>query len=81
MWGLLLKWLAGGALKSLVKPVLDVILKGLFYFKGRQDQKMKDKSATMKANLDALERKENVEITNSRDGALDRLRRNGDLRD
>ena len=81
MWSLLLKWLAGGALKSLVKPALGVILKGLLYFKGRQDQKMKNKNATMKANLDALERKENVEITSDRNSAIDRLRRNGDLRD
>jgi hypothetical protein len=81
MLALVLKWLAGGVLKSLVKPVLAVISGLLAYAKGRQDQKMKDKNATMKANLDALERKENVETNTTRDDAIDRLRRNGDLRD
>jgi hypothetical protein len=80
MIGWILKWITPAWFRMwpLVAGAFGVLA---LYAKGRQDQKTKQQNKDLKQDLETLKRVQNVKTNTDVNASLDRLRRNGDLRD
>ncbi len=77
---MLLKWIIR-VLSPMWLLVVGVFGALAIYGKGRGDQKTKVETKELKKELESLKRLKNVESNTTRDDALERLRKHGDLRD
>ena len=80
MLRILLEWITP-VLRRIWLPVAGVFGAYLLYAKGKRDQKQEIKTEKIQEDLETLKRLKNVETNTDRDAALERLRKDGKLRD
>ncbi len=79
MW-ILSKWIVP-ALSRMWLPVVGAFGVFLIYAKGKRDQKQSQEVEELQDDLETIKRIQNVKTSTTRDAALERLRKHGDLRD
>lgn len=80
MLRILFEWITP-VLRRVWLPVAGVFGAYLLYAKGKQDQRKDQKVEDLQEDLEVIKRIQNVKVNTDRDAAIERLQRNGDLRD